>query len=181
MFKGKKITLRAMEKEDIPTYAKWMNDPEFIGEFFVPVIRPVATFEKNFGEGPPDSAIYIIDTKDGQPAGWIAHFMTKFGGYMSTKEIGYMLDPQHRRKGYCSEAVAILLDYLFLDKDWQRIQAVIVEENIGSKRVLEKNGFRKEGNLRKIIFSLGRYWDCSIYSILRSEWKSPKVLSYAVK
>jgi len=178
---GNKINLRPTEREDVPLLTKWMNDPDFVGQFFLPVMRPQEAFEKHFGDPQPDSARYIIETKDGKPAGWIMHFMTRFGGYVSTKEIGYMLAPEHRQKGYCTEAIAMVVDYLFLGKTLERIQALITEENIGSKRALEKNGFQKEGILRKLMFELGRYWDLSIYSILREEWKKPKVLSYAVK
>ncbi|MFX0169784.1 MAG: GNAT family N-acetyltransferase [Candidatus Hodarchaeota archaeon] len=181
MLIGNKTNLRALEREDLPMYAKWMNDPDFVGEFFIPMIRPVTSYEKYFSEPSPDSAVFIIEAKDGTPAGWIAHFMTRFGGYMTTKEIGYMLAPDHRKKGFATESVAIMLDYLFLGKEWQRIQAVIEEENIGSKRVLEKNGFKKEGVLRMIMYSMGGAQDCTIYSILREEWKGPKVLPYVVK
>ena len=107
--------------------------------------------------------------------------MSRFGGYMAVKEIGYMITPDHRGKGFASEAVTMMVDFLFLDKEWQRIQAIIAEENVASKRVLEKNGFQKEGVIRKAIFGLGRYWDVSLYSILREEWKSPKILPYTVK
>ena len=140
MFKGNKINLRIMEKEDIPTYAKWMNDPDFIGEFFIPLPRSVAAHEKMFLESPQDnralqeSATFIIEIKDGKPAGWIAHFMSRFGGYMAVKEIGYMITPDHRGKGFASEAVTMMVDFLFLDKEWQRIQAIIAEENVASKR-----------------------------------------------
>jgi RimJ/RimL family protein N-acetyltransferase len=51
-----------------------------------------------------------------------------------------------------------------------------VEENVASKRVLEKNGFTKEGVLRKLSYGKGKWWDPSIYSILREEWGSPKIL-----
>ncbi len=181
MFRGNKINLRIMEKEDIPTYAKWMNDPDFVGEFFIPFPRSVAAVEKKFDEEQPDSATFIIEAKDGTPVGWITHFMTRFGGYMSTKEIGYMLVPDHRRKGFCTEAVTMMVDYLFLDKEWQRIQALIMEENVASKRVLEKNGFKKEGVLRKVLFSVGRFRDLALYGILRDEWKEPKILPHGVK
>jgi RimJ/RimL family protein N-acetyltransferase len=181
MFKGNKINLRIMEKEDLPTYAKWMNDPAFLGEFIIPLFRPLASFEKTFGEVKPDSATFIIETKDGIPAGWVSHFMTRFGGYQSTKEIGYMVAPEHRKKGFCTEAVTIILDYLFLDKELQRIQALTVEENIPSQRVLETNGFKKEGTLRNLIFNRGCYRNCTLYSILRDEWEGPKILPYAMK
>ncbi len=87
-----------------------------------------------------------------------------------------MLKPEARGKGYCSEAVSIMVDYLFLSKNIPRIQAVISEGNVASKRVLEKNGFTKEGVIRKLLFTAGKWWDGTLYSVLRDEWGSPKVL-----
>ncbi len=49
--------------------------------------------------------------------------------------------------------------------------------NMASQRVLEKAGFRKEGVVRKRIFVRGNWRDEFLYSILREEWKGPKILA----
>ncbi len=179
MLEGKKINLRPMEKEDVLVFARWMNDREFVGPYFLPVMLPLPAFEKSYAEPSPDSARFIITAKDGSPAGWIAHFLTRFGGYATSKEIGYMVSPEYRRKGFASEAVAMMVDYLFMEKELVRIQAVIYEGNIGSKRSLEKAGFKKEGVMRKMLYGFGQYWDGTLYSILREDWKEPKILPLA--
>ena len=96
-------------------------------------------------------------------------------------EIGYSLVPDERRKGYCSEAVEIMVDYLFLSKDIPRIQAHTDIENVASQKVLEKAGFKKEGILRKESFFRGEWRSSCVYSILREEWKEPKILTRAEK
>ena len=176
MLEGKKVNLRIMEKEDIPLLAKWHNDLEFAGEFFMIPQRAIADFEKGFNERSQDSATFIIEEKDGTAVGWIAYFLTRYGGYATSTEIGYIVTPDSRGKGYCSEAIAIILDYLFLLKDIHRIQAVIAVENVASARVVEKNGFTKEGTLRKLGYRLNRWINASLYSILREEWDKPKIL-----
>jgi ribosomal-protein-alanine N-acetyltransferase len=85
--------------------------------------------------------------------------------------------PNERGKGYCSEAVKIMVDYLFLSKDTGRIQAQTDPRNIASQKVLEKVGFKKEGTLRRNFFMRGEWRDAYIYSILREEWKEPKILT----
>jgi RimJ/RimL family protein N-acetyltransferase len=72
--------------------------------------------------------------------------------------------------------VQIIVDYLFLHMDIVRVQAETHPDNIASRRVLEKAGFRAEGIIRKSFFSRGVYRDTSMHSILREEWKSPKIL-----
>jgi RimJ/RimL family protein N-acetyltransferase len=86
--------------------------------------------------------------------------------------------PNERGKGYTTEAVGLLVDYLFLLKDIQRIQALINEDNTPSKRVLEKNGFKMEGILRKLAFMIGKHTDTALYSIIRDDWGEPKILQH---
>jgi RimJ/RimL family protein N-acetyltransferase len=73
--------------------------------------------------------------------------------------------------------VKILVDYLFLSKSIVRIQAKANPRNVASQRVLEKAGFKKEGLIRKDVFVRGQWQDGVLYSILREEWKEPKVLT----
>ena len=46
---------------------------------------------------------------------------------------------------YCTEAVNIMMDYLFLSKDIVRVQARTDERNVASQKVLQKTGFKKDG------------------------------------
>jgi RimJ/RimL family protein N-acetyltransferase len=96
-------------------------------------------------------------------------------------EIGYVLVPSERKKGYCTEAAKIMVDYLFLSKDIVRIQAHTNVKNVGSQKVLEKAGFKKEGVVRKSSFVKGEWRDRCLYSILREEWKEPKILTRTEK
>ena len=91
-------------------------------------------------------------------------------------EIGYNLIPSERGKGYGTEAVQITVDYLFLSRDIVRIQAITNVRNKASQRVLEKIGFKKEGD-SKISSVRGEWADAYLYSILREEWKEPKILT----
>jgi aminoglycoside 6'-N-acetyltransferase len=97
--------------------------------------------------------------------------------YAKMLEIGYALLPSERRKGYCTEATQLMVDYLFLSKDIGRIQATTHAGNAVSQRVLEKSGFKREGTLRKAVQSRGETTDLVMFSILREEWKEPKILT----
>jgi len=58
-----------------------------------------------------------------------------------------------------------------------RIQATTDVRNAASQKVLEKVGFKKEGTIRKCFFMRGEWRDAYLYSILREEWKEPKILT----
>jgi RimJ/RimL family protein N-acetyltransferase len=79
-------------------------------------------------------------------------------------------------KDYCTEVIRLVIDYLFLSKDVVRVQAYADVRNAISRRILEKRGFKKEGVVRKHIFLWGERRNEFLYSILREEWKEPKIL-----
>jgi RimJ/RimL family protein N-acetyltransferase len=116
---------------------------------------------------------FIVQKKDGTGIGVINNWINQPN---RTIEISYAIIPTERQKGYGTEAVQLIVDYLFLSKDLLRIQAITNVRNKPSQRVLEKAGFRKEGTIRKSYFIRGEWRDHYLYSILREEWKEPKIL-----
>ena len=176
MLEGKNVNLRAVEKEDLPMVAEWLNNPEFYGEYFSPIQRTRTEMEKTFENNPLDYKQFFIEKKDGTKIGGIVHFNV-LAPYGKTLEIGYALLPSERGKGCCTEAAKIMVDYLFLSKDIACIQATTDVGNVASQKVLGKVGFRKEGTMRKRFFSNGEWRDTVMFSILREEWKEPKILT----
>ena len=169
------MNLRIMEKEDLPQLAEWFNKPEVFGEYN-PLRQMARTEVEKILEGPNELKPFFIEKKDGSKIGFIAHFYVVHVGGRQL-EIGYSLVPSERRKGYCSEAVEIMVDYLFLSRDAMRVQATTDVRNLGSQKVLEKAGFKKEGTIRKVLFIRGDWRDAYLYSVLREEWKEPKILA----
>ncbi len=172
MLEGKNVNLRILEKEDLGTFTDLGNDPEFFGEFVWLPQQSRMEREKWYENLPPEARFFFIEKKDGAKIGTISHFLV--GPHM---EIGYLLIPNERRKGYCTEAVQIMVDYLFLSKKLERIQATADVDNMASQRVLQKAGFQKEGIVRKDMFMRGQWRDGCLFSILREEWKQPKILT----
>ncbi len=165
-----------MEKDDLPLLTEYENDPKFWGELAVfPLLQKSKTDqEKEYDKRSPEENWFLIEKKDGTKIGTAFHFPN---GRML--EIGYALVPSERRKGYGTEAAKIMVDYLFLSKEIMRIQACTDVRNIVSQKVLEKIGFKREGIIRKYVFVCGEWRDALLYSILREEWKEPKILTKA--
>jgi RimJ/RimL family protein N-acetyltransferase len=180
LLKGKNINLRVAEKEDTALLAQWLNDEEFQGEYQdFPTQISEAQLKKRISE-PSASQMqwvdFIIENKNRTKIGWACHYIgSQNFGWM---EIGYALISSERGKGYGTEAVQIMVNYLFLTKEIVRIQAVTNVRNVAFYRVLEKAGFRREGVLRKALYVRGEWADGYLYSILREEWKKPKILSF---
>jgi len=87
--------------------------------------------------------------------------------YKKTAEIGYWFGEPFWGKGIATIAVKLITEYGFLSQDIVRIHTGVFEYNIGSMRVLEKNGYEKDGVFRKGIIKNGKIWDEHRYSKLK--------------
>ena len=172
MLEGKNVNLRLVEKEDLPLLADWSNNPEYLGEFIWLPQQSRTEWEKRYDYPTADTKWFFIEKKDGTTIGTLFHFPRG-----ELLEIGYVLAPSERSKGYGTEAVEIMVDYLFLSKNIVRVQAITDVGNVASQKALEKAGFKKEGTIRKSAFIKGEWRDGCLYSILREEWKEPKILT----
>jgi ribosomal-protein-alanine N-acetyltransferase len=168
------VNLRIVEKEDMQTYLEMLNNPELMGEFQPPRQWSKAELEKEYESNLFGLKDFFIEKKDGTKIGLIAHY-NSYVGMGKLLEIAYSLLPSERGKGYCTEAIQLMVDYLFLAMDISRVMASTNIKNTGSQRVLEKAGFTKEGTIRKSMNGVRR--DSYLYSILREEWKEPKILT----
>jgi RimJ/RimL family protein N-acetyltransferase len=85
-------------------------------------------------------------------------------------EIGFGIPKLSARgKGDAKEAVKLLINYLFEGYPQERIMSFTDAENIPAQKVLEKNGFQREGSLRQSMFRGGAWHDTLIYGLLRGE------------
>ncbi len=84
--------------------------------------------------------------------------------YRNTAEIGYWLGEPFWNKGITTTAVKLITDYGFNELNFIRIHSGIFEYNIASMKVLEKNGYKKDGVFKKNIFKNGKIWDEHRYS-----------------
>jgi len=169
LLEGKNVNLRIAEKDDVFLIMGWWNDQQYMGEYQDVMTKTLPEFEKIMLE---NTIFYIIEKKDGVKIGHIAGWMIG-----RTMEMGFALIPSERRKGYGTEAIQLMVDHLFLTKNVVRIQVTTDSRNVASQRALEKVGFVKEGTMRKYFYAEGNYRDHFLYSILREEWKEPKILT----
>jgi ribosomal-protein-alanine N-acetyltransferase len=175
LLEGKLVNLRIMEREDLSILLKWDNNPEFMGEY-EPLRQETKMESEKTYDNLKDAQWFFVEKKDGTKIGYIAHFLAS-----GEIELGYFTVPSERSRGYVSEAIRMMVDYLFLSKDAVRIQAKADPENIASWKALEKAGFKREGILRKTFYCRGKWRDDCMYGIPREEWKEPKILTKTTK
>lgn len=178
MLHGDRVTLRPLREADLEAaYAAHVNIVNR-GAFFPLGVMSEPAFRKAFADDgfwDKERGTLLITTPNGEMAGHIEFF--KPIAYWDSFELSYQLyDDRFVGKGYTTEAVQLVVDYLFGAKKQHRIQLVIVPENAASRRIAEKCGFTLEGTARGAFFNGGRNQDVLVYSLLRTDprpWHAP--------
>jgi len=173
-----RLMLRRMTMDDAEFYLRHMSEPSIVS---------METFEapENMNAAIEALREYCVDifTKD-QGIRWgielkgTPELIGTCGFYKWVKhahhaEIGYDLDPEHRRKGIMTEALTAMLEYMFTSVELNRVQALVDPGNQPSIKLITKLGFSKEGVLRSYSYFRGKYLDDVVFSLLRREWKQP--------
>lgn len=87
-------------------------------------------------------------------------------------DIGFTLSTEHQGHGYATEAVRLLLYYLFTNRGKHRITAYCDPRNGASVALLDRLGMRREGHLRESTWAKGEWTDDLVYALLTDEWQS---------
>ncbi|OED46735.1 hypothetical protein ACH42_03510 [Endozoicomonas sp. (ex Bugula neritina AB1)] len=94
-------------------------------------------------------------------------FVTQVDVHRFTAEIGYWMSEDHWGNGVMGKAIAWVTRYAFDEMGVVRIFADVMENNIGSHKVLEKNGFIQEAVFRKHIFKENEFFDQYVFALVK--------------
>jgi [ribosomal protein S5]-alanine N-acetyltransferase len=87
-------------------------------------------------------------------------------------ELSFWLAPEAWGQGYMSEALQPIIRYGFEDLDLNRLYAYHMVRNLGSGKVLQKNGFELEGVLRQRVRKWGVFEDVKLWAMLHGDWQN---------
>jgi RimJ/RimL family protein N-acetyltransferase len=111
---------------------------------------------------------YILMTKtDARPVGKVSYFNVNMAN--RSAELGCLINPDERLKGYASEGLKLLISYLFNIKKLNKVHAQTGEFNSGSTALLESLGFRLDGTLREHHMYNDRLYSDLVFSLLKKE------------
>ena len=176
MFKGEKVLLRALEREDLELMCRFNNDldVELGGGGDPPIPQSLARLQAEYDEGARkggrDGAGFAIEV-EGKLIGSCG--LHNFQETSRNCEIGIGIgDKECWGKGYGRDAVRLLLDYAFRYRNMHRVFLNTMNSNERALRCYRACGFKEEGRLREHNWSNGRYHDVVYLGILREEWES---------
>jgi ribosomal-protein-alanine N-acetyltransferase len=158
-----KVSLRYQQIDDAQRFFNILANPKFI---HFPVT--VTSLE--------DEIAYLSNTEEKRKSNFEHNFSillhNRIVGGIGIKvnqhdtfvgEAGYFVDEQYHGRGIASRALGILSDRAAGDLNISRIELIIHPENTASIRVAEKNGFSREGLLRKRMKINDEYHDALIF------------------
>ena len=169
-----RVILTELSDDDIAVYRDWFLESEPktmtcrpIGD--TSLDKMIERFRDRFnGETCGHFAVRRVD--DNRLVGRASYF--DLNTRNRSVEIGYLIGPEFRGKGYAREAIILMLRYLFDKLELNKAMAQTAEFNIESVALLKRLGFKQDGRLRQHHPLDGKNYDDLLFSILAEEFGS---------
>lgn len=170
MIYGEKIVLRAIEREDLPAYVSWLNNPQVL-EYFGWMVPLSLTAEGQWYEQmlqDPSTRSFAIEY-EGQHVGGAG--FSHIDARNSRAEVGLFIGRVDLwDQGLGRDVLKTLVRFGFEQMNLNRVYLRVFADNERGVHLYEKVGFQHEGCWRQAEFRHGRYHDLLWMSILRHEW-----------
>jgi RimJ/RimL family protein N-acetyltransferase len=173
MIETERTTLRPIELRDNKEILSYRSDSEtnkyqgWIPKTLNDVDELISKNPQEFNKPETWFQLVIINKANDTIIGDVGiHFIDNY-----QSEIGCTLRKKCHGKGFATETLKAVIDYLFVVLDKHRIIVSIDPENAESIRLVERLGFRKEAHFKKSLLINGEWVDDVVYAILKTEWK----------
>jgi ribosomal-protein-alanine N-acetyltransferase len=113
----------------------------------------------------PPSTVPCVILVDGEPAGRIT-LTNVVRGVFCSADLGYWVAQRHNGRGVGTAAVGEVLRLAFGELGLHRVQAATLLHNVGSQRVLERNGFTRIGLAPRYLRIAGEWQDHVLFQRL---------------
>ncbi len=175
---GKKTYLRPATAEDIQQTEHWflVQDPTLLDNRprAIHTAAEAAESFKKAGRSTEHEEFVVARKDNPTPIGRIRYF--DYNPMISAAELRLLIDPEFVRKGFGSEALHLLISYLFDERSLLKVYGEIASFNQPAIGLVERFGFRRDGVLRRHHFHAGELHDRYLYSLLQYEYERPRWL-----
>ena len=175
---GERIRLRAVEPEDWQQFAAFNLEAETQRDGDRLLAPPSAVVARKWAQeqsekrpgGPADDYSMAVEVREsGEMAGDLSvGGCDRLNGHF---HYGISLGTAYQRRGYASEAVRLMLSFMFGERRYHRCHAEVYGGNTGSLALHRKLGFTEEGVLREHVFQGGSYRDLHQFGLLAREFE----------
>ncbi len=175
MIYGERVRLRAIEREDVPRFVRWFNDPEV--RQFLTMYRPLSRAEEERWveslASRREDVVLAIEVRAGDQWVHIGNVgLHRIDWKNRTATLGIVIgEREYWGKGYGTEAVRTMLRYAFEELGLNRVELETYSFNPRAIRCYEKAGFKREGVRRQALYRNGKFHDVILMGILRDEFE----------
>jgi diamine N-acetyltransferase len=177
---GKRIRLRAAEKDDLPLFVSWINDPQVTENLLFSAPMSLVDEEKWFDKMMSTDLtehVLVIEVQnsntkgDYRPIGTCQFHTVDWRN--RSAEVGIMIgEKAFWDQGFGTETMQLLLEHGFNTLNFHRIWLQVISKNKRGMRAYEKAGFHHEGMYRQSHYQHGQYYDVHLMSVLKEEWQA---------
>ena len=174
---GERIMLREYRSADLESIHRWVNDPDVVDNLsdiflFPQTLQGSQRFLESVLEGKGESKGFVIaDRHTEEFIGQID--LVKIDWKNRVAKLGIVIGaPERRGRGYGSEALMLLEEFVFNRLNLNRLELDVHDYNRAAIRCYLKCGFKEEGRIRKSFYSRGRYTDMILMGILKEEYSN---------
>jgi RimJ/RimL family protein N-acetyltransferase len=159
---GNKVTLRKIKKSDLKSCIKWFSDPEVV-KFLSTSVKNITEEQElewfNFIKDSENDFVFaIISKNDGVYIGNCG--LHKIDWNEKNCEFGIFIgNKDYWNKGYGTDALKSLMNFVFCDLKLQKIKLLVYEYNCRAKKVYDNCGFILVDTLKKHHLYNNIYWD----------------------
>jgi len=176
---GKKVVLRAFERDDLKLLHKWENDEEIMRlarsspDHAISMVALEAKYDKVLrGEDFAERAYIIEDKATKKSLGWASISIHQWTRRATTADVGLAIGEKgFWQKGYGTEVTELLLKEAFEQLNLHRVGWWTFADNTASIALAKKMGFKEEGRVRDSVFFDNKYHDSVVLGILKEEYE----------
>jgi [ribosomal protein S5]-alanine N-acetyltransferase len=173
LIEGERVRLEPPRPEWTPVYQRWLADME-VTRYLLHRHPPSERQEERYLEQAEEDRhrvvwAIVLKEQDKLIGGTV---LEKIDWRTRDAESGIMIgDKREWRRGYASEVMRLRTEYAFMELGLRKVWTGVWLPNHGSRRALEKAGYRQCGLMRRHFFVDGQWHDVWLAEVLREDWE----------
>jgi len=170
---GFRTTLRPFSEEDLPSVARWINDPrvrQFVSAYLPQSLAAEREWIAGQGKDSKNIVLALVTKPEGVLIGSMGLHGINWKDRVATT--GALIGERaYWGKGYGTDAKMALLEYAFHELDLYKICSTVVAFNKRSLAYSLHCGYRIEGRRKEHMVKNGRRYDQVELALFRGQWE----------
>lgn len=172
----RRLTLSALTAADVPLIVRYANNVE-VAKYTANIPHPYAEKDAVFwlnlaNEGLKRNHHFIFALRDKETKAFMGGMGLRLHAQVKRAELGYWLAEPFWGEGITTEAAAAVIEFGIKKLGLRKITSRHLAVNAASGRVMQKNGMRQEGVLRRHMVRDGKEHDVVVYGLLAEEFET---------